>query len=179
LRLQDIEVSRIDAESLIRKYSRYIFYKIGKFRYLRYGLQKDDLLQDIFIKIWKYYQKKDKDIPFSRPYIDTIINSVLINSMKKSRNEIKALNRLKFDIQESLISKNTSQLDMLNELILKSLNEIKATSKIVISLHLMGLTFKEIAKLKNWGKSKTNNLYYRGIDELKKKLKAKGILYED
>jgi DNA-directed RNA polymerase specialized sigma24 family protein len=99
--------------------------------------------------------------------------------MKKSRNEIKALNRLKFDIQESLISKNTSQLDMLNELILKSLNEIKATSKIVISLHLMGLTFKEIAKLKNWGKSKTNNLYYRGIAELKNKLREKGIYYED
>jgi DNA-directed RNA polymerase specialized sigma24 family protein len=43
----------------------------------------------------------------------------------------------------------------------------------------MGLTFKEIAKLKNWGKSKTNNLYYRGIAELKNKLREKGIYYED
>jgi RNA polymerase sigma factor (sigma-70 family) len=179
LKLQNIEVIRIETESLIRKYSRYIFYKIGKFRYLRYGLQKDDLLQDIYIKIWKYYQKKDKDIPFSGSYIDTIINSVLINSIKKSKNEIKALNRLKLNIQESIVSDNTSQLDMLNEVILNSLNEIKATLKIVISLHLMGLTFKEIAKLKNWGKSKTKNLYYRGIDELKNTLREKGIYYED
>ena len=179
MRLQGIENSRTDAESLIRKYSRYIFYKIGKFRYLKYGLERDDLLQDIYIKIWKYYKKNDKDIPFSRPYIDTIINSVLINSMKKSKNEIMALNRLRFDIQESLVSDNTSQLAMLNELILKSLNEIKADSKIVISLYLMGLTLAEIAKLQGWGQSKTNNLYYRGIAELKKKLKAKGILYED
>ena len=179
MRLQGIETSRPDAESLIRRYSRYILYKIGKFIYLKYGLERDDLLQDIYIKILKYYKKNDKDIPFSRPYIDTIINSVLINSMKKSKNEIKALNRLKFDIQESLISETTSLSDMLNELMLKSLNEIKATSKIVISLNLMGFTLAEIAKLQSWGQSKTNNLYYRGIAELKKKLKAKGILYED
>jgi DNA-directed RNA polymerase specialized sigma24 family protein len=137
------------------------------------------LLQDIYIKIWIYYKKNDKDIPLSRPYIDTIINSVLLNSIKKSKNEIKALNRLRFDIQESQVAESTSQLDMLKEVILNSLSEIKATSKIVISLHLTGLTFKEIAKLKSWGKSKTKNLYYRGIDELKNKLKEKGIYYED
>jgi RNA polymerase sigma factor (sigma-70 family) len=179
LRSLDIEASRINAESLIRNFSRYIFYKIGKFRYFKYGLERDDLLQDIYLKIWRYYEKNDKDISIPRSYIDAIINSVLINSIKKSKNEIKALNRLKLNIQESRVQKNTSQLNILNELILDSLNEIKAPSKIVISLCLVGFTLAEIAKLQSWGQSKTNNLYYRGIDKLKIKLKAKGILYED
>lgn len=176
---QDIETRRINAESLIKKYSRYIFYKIGKFMYFKYGLERDDLLQDIYIKIWRYYEINDKDISISRSYLDTIINSVLINSIKKSRNEIKALNRLKFDIQEISLRENIAQLDILKEVILNSLNEIKPPSKIVISLYLAGFTLAEIAKIKGWGRSKTNNLYYRGIDEIKKKLKAKGIYYED
>jgi DNA-directed RNA polymerase specialized sigma24 family protein len=90
-----------------------------------------------------------------------------------------ALNRFKLDIQESPVQEKTSQLNMLNEVILDSLNEIKAPSKIVISLCLVGFTLAEIAKLQSWGQSKTNNLYYRGIDKLRKKLKAKGIYYED
>jgi RNA polymerase sigma factor (sigma-70 family) len=179
LRSLNIEASRINTESFIQKFSRYIFFKISKFRYLTYGIERDDLLQDIYLKIWKYYEKNDKDISLSRSYIDTIINSVLINSIKKSKNEIKALNRLKLDIQESPVQENTSQLNLLNELLLDFLNEIKAPSKTVISLRLVGFTLAEIAKLQSWGQSKTNNLYYRGIDELKKKLKAKGILYED
>ena len=179
MRSLDIETSRINAESLIRKYAQYFFSKIGKFRYFKYGLERDDLLQDIYIKIWRYYEKNDKDIPISRSYIDMIINSVLINSIQKSRNEIKALNRLKFDTQEISVQENTTQLDILKEVILNSLNEIKPPSKIVISLYLAGYTLAEVAKIKGWGQSKTNNLYYRGITELKKKLKAKGILYED
>jgi RNA polymerase sigma factor (sigma-70 family) len=179
LRSQDIKTGRIDTESLIQNFSRYIFSRIGKFRYFKYGLERDDLLQDIYIKIWRYYEKNDKDIPISRSYIDTIINSVLINSIKKSRNEIKALNRLKFDIQEISVRENTAQLDILKEVILNSLNEIKPPSKIVISLYLTGFTLAEVAKIKGWGQSKTNNLYYRGIEEIKKKLKANGIYYED
>lgn len=179
MRSLDIETSRINAESLIQKFSRYIFYKIGKFRYFKYGLERDDLLQDIYLKIWRYYEKNDKDISISRSYIDAIINSVLINSIKKSKNEIKALNRLKFDIQESPVQENTFHLNMLNELILKSLNEIRAPSRAVISLCSVGFTLAEIAKLQGWGQSKTNNLFYRGIDKLRKKLKAKGIYYED
>lgn len=179
MRSLDIETSRINAESLIRNFTRYIFSRIGKFRYFKYGIERDDLLQDIYLKIWRYYIKNDKDISISRSYIDAIINSVLINSIKKSKNEIMALNRFKLDIQESPVQEKTSQLNMLNEVILDSLNEIKAPSKIVISLCLVGFTLAEIAKLQSWGQSKTNNLYYRGIDKLRKKLKAKGIYYED
>lgn len=179
MKVLDADAGRAHAESLIRNYSRYIFYKIGKFRYLKYGLERDDLLQDIYIKVWKYCKKNDKDIPFSRHYIDTIINSVLINSIKKSKNEIKALDLLKRDNEQNLVSENACQQDMLNKTIIDSLNEIKAPSKAVIRLHLIGLTFLEIAELKNWGKSKTKDLYYRGIDELKKRLKEKGIDYED
>ena len=169
------EARRIDLESVVKIFSRYIFSKIGKYRYFKYGLDRDDLLQDIYVKIWRYYKKENKDFPILRSYIDRIINSVLINSIKKSRNEIKALNRMKSDIEEILVPEKRSELDMLNNLILESLNEIKAPSKIVINLSLSGFTFAEIAKIKGWGQSKTKNLYYRGIDKLKKKLREKGI----
>lgn len=176
---RDTETRCFGAESLIQKFSRYINFKIGKFGYFRYGLERDDLLQDIYIKIWRYYERNDYDISISRSYIDTIINSVLLNSIKKSKNEMKALNRLKLDIQEGAVQENTSQLDILKEVLVDALNKIKAPSKKVISLYLVGFTLAEIAKLMSWGQSKTNNLYYRGIDELKKKLREEGIYFED
>ena len=126
-----------------------------------------------------YYKNNDKDIPISGPYIDRIINSVLMNSIKKSKNEIKALNQLKSNIQDCFVQGDDSQLDILKEVIRDALNKIKAPSRKAISLYLTGLTLTEIAKLNGWSKSKTNNLYYRGIDELKKKLREEGIYYED
>lgn len=48
----------------------------------------------------------------------------------------------------------------------------------VVKLFLLNLTIEEIAILFNWSRDKTRNLLYRGLSDLRKFLKEKGIDYE-
>ena len=49
----------------------------------------------------------------------------------------------------------------------------------VVRLYLLNMTLEEIAILLQWSEAKTRNLLYRGLEDIKKKLKDKGIDYED
>ena len=49
----------------------------------------------------------------------------------------------------------------------------------VVRLFLLNMTLEEIAIFLNWSEAKTRNLLYRGLDDLKRMLKEKGIEYED
>jgi RNA polymerase sigma-70 factor (ECF subfamily) len=49
----------------------------------------------------------------------------------------------------------------------------------VVKLFLLNMTLEEIAVVLNWSEAKTRNLLYRGLDDLKKILRKKGIEYED
>jgi len=51
--------------------------------------------------------------------------------------------------------------------------------KKVVKLYLLNMTLEEIAGFFNWTPHKTRNLLYRGLNDLKKILKEKGIDYED
>jgi len=48
----------------------------------------------------------------------------------------------------------------------------------VVKLFLLNMTLEEISIFLDWSEAKTRNLLYRGLDDLKKKLKEKGIEYE-
>jgi RNA polymerase sigma-70 factor (ECF subfamily) len=49
----------------------------------------------------------------------------------------------------------------------------------VIKLFLLDLTIAEISSSLNWSRDKTRNLLYRGLSDLKEKLKDKGVEYEN
>ena len=49
----------------------------------------------------------------------------------------------------------------------------------VVKLYLLNMTLEEIADFFGWSRHKTRNLLYRGLNDLKKMLKDKGIEYEN
>ncbi len=48
----------------------------------------------------------------------------------------------------------------------------------VVGLYLTGMTLDEITAVMNWKKSRTNNLFYRGLEDLKRILAAEGDSHE-
>jgi len=48
-----------------------------------------------------------------------------------------------------------------------------------VKLFLLNMTIEEIAIYLQWSKDKTRNLLYRGLSDLKKTLKEKGIELEN
>ncbi len=64
-------------------------------------------------------------------------------------------------------------------MIAQALDSILESRRKVVKLFLLNMTIDEIAALFDWSKDKTRNLLYRGLNDLKKILKEKGIEYEN
>jgi len=47
-----------------------------------------------------------------------------------------------------------------------------------VTFHLQGLSIQEIADRLKWSQPKARNLIYRGLDEVRRQLRAEGIEYE-
>lgn len=169
-------------EQIIAKFSQFVVARINAFRYRDYGLDQGDLAQDIFIRIWEYYDKSDKNIADLKSYICKIVNSVVIDAIKKSRKEGDALRKLggvTLAQQNRSGPKREEANDTLRAVVLGTLSQIKSSRRKVIRLYLSGLTLDEITDLMRWKKSKTNNLFYRGLDDLRTRLAAKDVDYEN
>ena len=56
-----------------------------------------------------------------------------------------------------------------------SLQEIVPSRRAVLRMYLKGYDREEIAALLGWSEAKTRNLLYRGLDDLRQRLTARGI----
>jgi RNA polymerase sigma-70 factor (ECF subfamily) len=61
----------------------------------------------------------------------------------------------------------------------EAVESLMASRRRVVQLFLLNMTLEEIAIILKWSEAKTRNLLYRGLDDLKKILREKGIEYED
>lgn len=169
-------------EKLILDFSRYIISRVNSFEYQKYAIEQEDLLQSIYVRIYKIFKNSDKKRGCSRLYINRIINSVVIEAIKKSRKETEIVNTLNHNliaVYGHAYEKSKSQSYDLKQILLRSLNELKGSRRHVIDLYLSGLELDEIAQLQKWSRGKTNNLFYRGLKDLKKRLKKRGIFHEN
>jgi RNA polymerase sigma factor (sigma-70 family) len=70
---------------------------------------------------------------------------------------------------------NVTKQRELREKIQAALARLPESRRIVVGLHLKGLTTSEIAALLKWSEPKARNLVYRGLKDLRTSLRAVGI----
>lgn len=173
---------REPVERILARFSHLVAARINAFRFRDYGLEQADLAQDIFVRIWEYYEKNDKNIRHLESYIYRVVNSVVIDAIKRARKEGAALRRLGRDTYEppnASGSKGDEYKHRLRTTVLSSVKQLKPSRRKVVGLYLAGLTLDEITALMNWKKTRTNNLFYRGLEDLKRILAAEGDAHED
>ena len=57
----------------------------------------------------------------------------------------------------------------------RAIDEIPASRRPAVRMHLAGYPREEIARLMGWTEAKTRNLLYRGLADLRERLTAEGI----
>lgn len=60
----------------------------------------------------------------------------------------------------------------------RAIEAIPASRRPVVRMHLAGYSREEIAKLMGWSEAKTRNLLYRGLADLRERLKLLGITWD-
>ena len=160
----------IDSERAFEKYKPLIRSVINKYNYRNYGIDDDDLIQEIRIRLWRACKHEIEYRKISS-YIRKIIDSVIINYLNDARKEMAILKNA-----ESVFSAfHSSETEII---VMDCVATLLESRRMVVTMYLHGFTVPDIAQALKWTKVKTYNLYIRGIRDLRMKLKDRGIYYE-
>lgn len=166
---------------IIDQFSQFIRVHIQKFAPQRKGIDPDDILQEVKIRIWNVLTD-EKKIDNYASYIKKIVNSSVIDQLRKIRREERVLySELQRKIAERKSTYNKEKIDneKCKNILEQSVDSLIDSRRKVVKLYLLNMTMEEIAEYFNWSSHKTRNLLYRGLNDLKKLLQEKGIEYED
>jgi RNA polymerase sigma factor (sigma-70 family) len=156
-------------KDIIDNFAQFIRIHVHKYNLYRYGLDPEDILQDIKIRIWKLI-RDEKIISNYASYIKKIVNSSVIDQLRKYRREedlFKHEKRMRISEVELVYSKEAIRKKNLEETIGKAVEMLIDSRRQVIKLYLLNLSIQEIAGYLNWSQDKTRNLLYRGLADLK------------
>lgn len=169
--------SERDLEALLARFTNFIRARIQKFEVQRFGIDPDDIAQEVRIKIWKLI-KNEKNVVNYASYIKKIVDSVVIDQlrllrkdellyrMEKQKQVAEQLNRYKPEVLRNAL---------LKEAVGKAVESLIESRRNVVKLYLFDLSIEEISRFYDWSLHKTRNLLYRGLADLKRSLKKADI----
>jgi RNA polymerase sigma factor (sigma-70 family) len=166
---------------IIHTFAGFIRIHLLKFYPYRYGLDADDLGQEIKIKIWKVFQN-EKKITSMASYIKKIVESTVIDQIRKIKRED---NIVSIELEKKASELNTKYIDYpthekeLKEYINRAVESLIETRKKAVKLFLLNMSIEEIAEYYDWSRDKTRNLLYRGLADMKNKIRELIEIDED
>lgn len=170
-----------ELKSLLDRFSGLIKVHIIKFNPQKFGLDPDDISQEIRIKIWRLLHH-EKNIQNYASYIKKIVNSSVIDLLRKWRRD-EGVVRSERQKRVSEIKENYPAAIPLDEIlrdrVAEAVDLLIESRRNVVRLHLLDMTIEEISAFYGWSINKTRNLLYRGLADLKRILKGKDIDYEN
>jgi RNA polymerase sigma-70 factor (ECF subfamily) len=170
-----------ELRSILDEFSGLIKVHIIKFDPQKFGLDPDDISQEIRIKIWRLLHD-EKNIKNPASYIKKIVNSSVIDFLRKWKRDEGIMwveKQKKVSEMKKGYPAAISLEENLRDSVAEAVDSLIESRRKVVRLHLMDMTIEEISAYFNWSSNKTRNLLYRGLTDLKKLLRNKDIDYED
>jgi RNA polymerase sigma-70 factor (ECF subfamily) len=170
-----------ELHDILNRFSSLIRIHIIKFNPQKFGVDPDDISQDVRIKIWHLLQN-EKNIKSFPSYLKKIVNSSVIDFLRKRKRDDGILFTER-QMKVSEIKKDYpaafSPEEEFRDTVARAIESLIESRRKVVRLHLLDMTIDEISSFYNWSSNKTRNLLYRGLSDLKRILKDKGIDYEN
>lgn len=179
--MDPIDLKEREFKVIINNFSAFIRIQVHKYNPHKYGLDPEDILQDVKIRIWKLI-RDEKTISNYASYIKKIVNSSVIDQLRKCRREewlFKNDSRMRITDMEMEYNKEAIRNINLEEIVGRAVEMLIDSRRQVIKLYLLNLSIQEIASYLNWSQDKTRNLLYRGLADLKSHLKVMDAKHED
>ncbi|HOP60676.1 MAG TPA: sigma-70 family RNA polymerase sigma factor [Candidatus Saccharicenans sp.] len=165
---------------LMESFSSFIRSHILKYNLQRFGLDAEDLVQEIKLKVWKIIDD-EKTINCPPSYLKKVIESAVIDQIRRIRKE----EEIFYSERQKLISEieprgssYNEQFGSLKELMIKAADRLLDSRKTVVKLYLLNMSLPEISDYLNYSQAKTRNLLYRGLEDLKTILIEMGLTNE-
>jgi RNA polymerase sigma factor (sigma-70 family) len=167
-------------EAILEKFSGSIKASVLRFGLAERGVDPDDVLQEIRIKVWKGV-RSEKKIRSQASYIKSVVSSTLVDCLRRSRRDERLMQHEleKIRLEGQGAGENMPDAASLKKIIGEAADSLMESRRRVVKLFLLNMSVEEIAVSLDWSQDKARNLLYRGLCDMRKILKARGIEYED
>jgi RNA polymerase sigma-70 factor (ECF subfamily) len=147
------------------------------------GAELDEVVQDLGIRIWRAFGTAELIRRAKPTYLYRAAVSASLDVIRSRRRrraagvplESVGAGRLADPAGEADRHANASELAVA---VHDALGTLVESRRAVVRLYLAGYDRFEIADLFGWTEGKTRNLLYRGLDDLRRALAARGITHE-
>lgn len=149
----------------------------------RYGLSGqdvDEVFQEVRIRMWRTLSK-DGNIPsLPASYVYRIALSSAVDLIRRRRAR-RAEAAADDDPAEPVLVSRSPQPDALleekslGEAVHREIQQLPEDRALVLRMHLEGFSRDEIAALLHWSEPRVRHLIYRGLAQLRDRLRARGI----
>lgn len=141
---------------------------------------RDELLQEVRIRLWHAEERGESVATVPASYLWRTAESAAIDIFRRRRTRTRREERLSSGAYErpSLQAEPADHRADRAELYAAldaALAELAESRRVVVRMHLAGYPREEIASSLGWTEAKTRNLLYRGLDDLREALRARGI----
>ena len=155
---------------LLDQFAGFIRFHIQKFDVQKFGIDPEDISQDVRIRIWKLL-KSEKTITNYASYIKKIVNSAVIDRLRRWRREAGVVQEEKsrqIAEYETIYHPDIERLSFLRGVIVEATEALIDSRRQVVKLYLLNMSVEEISKYLRFSQDKTRNLLYRGLADLKR-----------
>lgn len=145
------------------------------------GADLDEVLQDVRIRLWRASSTPTKLETLTAAYIYRAATSAAIDLLRRRR--MRRELSMEPDVPGEHVAEPAASTSADDEVISaemleqveEALQALVPSRRAVVRMHLQGYGREEIAALLRWSEAKTRNLLYRGLDDLRAELRARGI----
>jgi RNA polymerase sigma factor (sigma-70 family) len=168
---------------IVDEYGRFLSNTIAQLCPKDLGLQFSDIEQEARLRLWRAVES-EREIRDLASYIYRIAATTTIDAIRrvKARRE-EQLRLIDDDVDGGLRLEATAEnapdrLAERSQVVQKiqaALALIEENRRAAVGLYLEGMSSQEIADILGWTEPKARNLLYRGLSDLRKRLRAEGI----
>jgi RNA polymerase sigma factor (sigma-70 family) len=156
-------------------------------RYHFTGSEVDELVQEVRIRLWQAHggQERPHEILAAIPasYLHRTALSAAVDLLRRRRAR-RADQMVPIDDEPDGMAQAAGPDHALAESELaqqveRAVESIQPSRRPVVRMHLMGHSREEIARVLGWSESKTRNLLYRGLADVRERLLAEGVRWNN
>ncbi len=175
--------------TIIEEYGRFLRQTIVQLCPKDLGIQFNDIEQEARLRLWRALQS-EREINDPASYLYRIAVTATLDAIRRVKTKREEQLLLAEDGDEEageplyLAAGPAHAPDLLAERrqvvrkVVAMLARLPENRRRAVGLHLEGMTTREIADLLGWSEPKARNLVYRGLQDLREKLRAEGVDYE-
>jgi len=180
-----MEELEVRTKAIVEKFALLIRQVIQRNLHRSDGIDLEDIEQEVRLRIWVFL-KKGKKIENLPSYIKRVAYSTTIDELRKAMKQ--RLSRHPEDLKRvfagaSLVASRGQDFSPegrfdegeTRDTVWAMVDTLSDNRQRVLKLFLLGLSLEEIGVSLKWEKAKVRHFFYRGIDDLKQRIRSQSV----